>query len=263
MLTAFKPTTLLRALLMVSLLGLGNASLAGDDVAELTARLNDGASSVSARVRAALRLGTFQQASARRALERALRDHDAQVRGAAAAALGRIGDERSLAALRPLLADSSSTVRRQASTSVTQLEQGKAVRSVHVALGVAQPRSRSGRSLGPVIERAAQRALRDVPGVELTSKDAGSVQLLLEGQLVRLEGKAGNGYYAVSAKVDFVITSMPQRLIRGRMSGAATVHGEATAGRDRKALRELHRDAVAAATQSALTQARAALRADD
>jgi hypothetical protein len=251
---------LLAALLAISLLGVGDASLAADGVAELSARLGRG--TVSTRVQAALGLARFTEPNARRALERALGDSNAQVRGAAAAALGKVGNKGSLERLRPLLKDPSPAVQRQVRAALARLESRAVPKAVHVALGVAKPRDADDSSLGPVIERAAQRALRGLPGVELTSKDNGVVELLLEGQLVRLEGKSGDGYYAVSAKVDFVITKMPQRLLRGRMSGAATVHGEAKAVRDRKALRELHVDAVVAATASALTQAQLAIESE-
>ncbi len=209
------------------------------------------------RVSAALGLAKHKHASTRRALEAALKDPIPKVRAAAAAALQRLGDRRAVVKLEPLLQDDNEAVRRQAKSAIDSLERSADADSV--AVGVGDVRNRDGkrsRAFGPIIKRAAEQTLSSLPGVRVHR--AASSELLLEGQLVRLEGRSRADAYAVSATVEFVITEMPNRLIKGRVSGAATVMGERRAAKNRKLRSELQREAVAAATQSALSDAQRA-----
>ncbi len=212
------------------------------------------------RVRAALGLGRHKQVSVRLALEAALKDPVPKVRAAAAAALQRHGDPSAVPKLEPLLRDASEAVRRQAKSAIESLERAAVVDAV--AVGVGDVRDRNGvrsRAFGPVIKRTATRTLSSLPGVIVDGSPA-STELMLEGQLVRLEGRSRSDAYAVSATVEFVITEMPNRLLKGRVSGVATVMGERQAAKNKRMRRELQLEAVTAATESALSDAERAFR---
>jgi len=75
------------------------------------------------RVQAAFALGNTHDATARRPLERALRDDNPAVRAAAATGLGRLGRADALPALRSARADRSAAVRMQVERSIRTLSQ--------------------------------------------------------------------------------------------------------------------------------------------
>jgi hypothetical protein len=78
------------------------------------------------RVQAAFALGNTHDASARRPLERALRDDNPAVRAAAATGLGRLGRSAALTALRRARSDRSAAVRMQVERSIRTLSQPSA-----------------------------------------------------------------------------------------------------------------------------------------
>lgn len=220
------------------------------------------AGQVRARVAAALQLGKHKQESTRAALEAALGDPIAQVRAAAAAALQRLADRRAVPKLVPLLEDESPAVRRQAASAIEALKAAPAPELVDVEVGaVRRAPGIDDAALTPLIVATAKDTLRRLPGVRVSRDQA--PRLLLEGQLLRLEGKAEKNAYTVSARVEFVITKMPNRLIHGRVAGAATAYGDVDVRERPGALRELRRQAVRAATQSALADASLAFRPQD
>lgn len=217
---------------------------------------------VGVRVAAALRLGSHRHPATRLALEAALSDPVAKVRAAAAAALQRLGDRSSLPHLLPLLEDESPAVRRQVQVAVAALKAEPETEHVDVEVGrVRRVRGVGDAALSPLIVATAKSTLRRLPGVRVTVREAPG--LLLEGQLLSLDGQARKHAYTVSARVEFVITRMPHRLIHGRASGAATAYGEVDAHKRPESLRRLEREAVQAATQSALADASAAFRPAD
>jgi hypothetical protein len=83
--------------------------------------------------------------------------------------------------------------------------------------------------------------------------------VLLEARISRLNERRNGGGLEVSAKVDFVLSKMPGREIKGRLTGAATVRGDGKA--KAREIEQLRMEAVEAATDSALDNVERALRA--
>jgi HEAT repeat protein len=254
--------SLFRVALMSLMLAICGAPTQAGDSQQVLARQLREAPQASVRVSAALRLGKYTTRSSRQALELALVDREAGVRAAAAASLQRIGDQRALAALEPLLEDESAAVRRQARSAIESLRRSHPSDQVTVALGDMHNSSKvRSKVFGPIIGAMARKTLERQPGVRVGAAASDPApELLLEGQLLRLETHFDTEGLRVSAAVEFVITKLPDRLLRGRVSGAATVHAERAQSGAAAQLRQLRREAVEGAARSALSQARAAWR---
>lgn len=216
------------------------------------------------RMQAALELGKQRVLSARSPLERALSDDSAAVRAAAAAALKSLGDKRALPALRRASTDRSEAVRNQVASAIDALD-GLVDAAFLVDLGdVENDGSAREKGLLEHLRKVTRRRLSRVPGVEFKGgqKNAKALpELLLDAKLSRVRVKRSSSALAVSAKVDFVVSRMPGREIKGRLTGNATVHGDPKTDRSARDLRQLRLEAIEAATDSALQNASRALRA--
>lgn len=217
------------------------------------------------RVQAALELGKRKSTGARLALERALGDESSAVRAASAAALKSLGDPRALPSLRAAGNDRSEAVRNQVAAAVQALSVADSV-SYIVGFGqVDGDRTVKGPAVGQTLERVARRRLSRLRGVHLkagTERAAPSApELMLDARVTRLDERRSGPTLEVSAKVDFVLSRMPGREIKGRLSGRATVHGDANAKNRARELQELQMQAVEAAADSALDNVERALRA--
>ena len=120
--------------------------------------------------------------------------------------------------------------------------------------------------LNQTVRRTAYMNLRNLPGVMMRTEtsappDEALPVLVFDGTVERVsEAKKGN-LLAVTARVEFLILRMPGRVIKGRIAGAATVHAEHSALKRSSELQQLRREAVEAATESALSNAASALQA--
>lgn len=233
----------------------------GGDATRLEERLR-AATDFRVRMQAALELGKRRASSSRSALEAALRsDQSSAVRAAAAAALEHLGDPRALDALRRARDDGSDAVRNQVASAIRSLESNTSATYI-VTLGTVQSDStvRAG-SVGKSLNRLARRRLSRLPGVKIESENAAgtSPNVLLEARISRLAERRDGGSLEVSAKVDFVLSKMPGREIKGRLTGAATVRGDAKA--KSREIEQLQVEAVEAAADSALDNVERALRA--
>lgn len=254
---------------LAALLGalfIASAGYGQDGVTELKRQLQE-ETDWRMRVQAALRLGKMQHPAARPALERALSDGSPSVRASVAAALQVHGDKRALPALRKLLTDESELVRRQATTAVRALEGPANGPSWLVEVGKVRVNERvSARALDTHVKRVARHNLSNVQGVVMNGPGAEGAapeipKLVFEGTLHELKERRQGSVFAVSAEVEFVITKMPEHLIKGRISGGATVHGEPWAPTKKEEIGRLRKEAVEAATESALRNAERAIRA--
>jgi hypothetical protein len=256
-----------RRLLLVASLGLGAglcASPSGpatvwaeDDVAHLERQLIS-ADDFKLRVHAALELGRQRSRGSRIALERALKDQSAAVRAASAAALKTLADPRSREALVAAQNDSSDAVQNQVAAAIRALDAAASVAYV-VGLGEVEGDSTAA---GKSLQKVARRRLSRLPSVKVKGDaDPTSTlpELLLDARISRLKEKRSNSGVEISAKVDFVLSRMPGREIKGRLTGAATVRGSVHA-RPRE-LEQLKMEAVEAATDSALDNVERVLRA--
>jgi hypothetical protein len=184
-----------------------------------------------------------------------------------AAALQVYADPRSLPCLRERLTDESALVRRQVTTAIRSLETPARRPAFLVEVGEVRVSERVGtRTLDAHVKRVAHHNLGNLPGVVIKgAQPQGSTEqlpiLLFDGTLHALRERREGQVFAVSAEVEFVITKLPERLIKGRISGGATVHGEASAPTRKDELERLRKEAVEAATESALRNAERAIRA--
>lgn len=114
--------TQVAVLIPLLLFGAGRVEASTHDRA---ARVLEHSGSFRARVQAAFALGAIEEpgteSARQRLLVKALRDRHPAVRAAAASSLARIGDTRSLAALRRLNADSNRAVRSQSAEAVRKI----------------------------------------------------------------------------------------------------------------------------------------------
>jgi len=109
------------ALLTAAIVALASSTLAQSDHATVIRVLRDG-QDFRARVRAALALGSSNDASVTPHLVDALSDSSPAVRAAAATALGRLGDRSALPALRRASRDRASIVRTEAERAIARIE---------------------------------------------------------------------------------------------------------------------------------------------
>jgi hypothetical protein len=116
-----------------------------------------------------------------------------------------------------------------------------------------------------MLERVARRRLSRLPGVHVKADaepaPAAAPEVLLDARISRLRERQSGPTLEVSANVDFVVSRMPGREIKGRLSGKATVHGDANAKNRARELQQLQIQAVEAAADSALDNVERALRA--
>lgn len=239
---------------------------------ELSVRLKS--SDFRVRVQAALLLGKTSDRGALDALIQSLRDESAAVRAASAAALGTLGDPAALAALHARENDDNAAVRRQVSTTIAKLERTQKEQVAErkkarllVKLDGMKNRVKGG---APEAVGAAAQASRDVlrriPGVALLhpSEDpeaAGKAHdrpvLVVQGSIKDLSAENSGKEYVATANVEFVMQSLPEYAIVGKLSGHASVTGDAAA--DGLARSRVQDAAVGAAVDSALARSKDAL----
>ncbi|HSC85802.1 MAG TPA: HEAT repeat domain-containing protein [Polyangiaceae bacterium] len=228
------------------------------------------------RVQAALLLGKTADGAALPVLLNGLRDESAAVRAASAAALATLSDPAALDALRARRGDDNAAVRRQIESTIGALEKQQKAEGIErakatllVKLDGVKNRSSSGapEALGAAAQ-ATRAAFRKIPGVALLhpSEDPAAAAKTLHrpvivviGSLRDLSSENGSDGFVVSAKVEFVMQSMPEYNIVGKLSGRASVSGDSSSSQDVSARVRVQEAAVGAAVDSALSKSHEAI----
>ncbi len=228
------------------------------------------------RVQAALLLGKTGDAAALKALLGSLNDESAAVRAASAAALSTYGDPAALVALRAKKGDENPAVRRQVESTIAALESQKKLEgaerqkaTVLVKLDGVKNRMPGGapETLG-VAAQASRAALRKIPGIALLHPSEDPEQaaathhrpvIVVMGSIHDLSSEKTGEEFIVSVKIDFVVQSMPEYNIVGKLSGRASVAGDLLSTRDAVGRAKVQDAAVGAAVDSALGHSREAL----
>jgi hypothetical protein len=224
------------------------------------------------RVKAALELGKLGGARARAALERALRDANPAVRAAAAAGLKVLGDPASIAALERHAADESAPVSAQVRAALVALrrkaEQAKdakvVVRLGDISAGEAKP------AAAPVLRDLAaesRKRLGTLPGVVVVSDSDAETKksrvpvVMVTGRLKSEAEARDESGVTYSAKVEYVVHTLPSKAIVGLVSGSASARASALEAKSAQRMAQFRREVLAAAVDSALRRAPAALEA--
>jgi hypothetical protein len=234
----------------------------GQDVAQLRKDVLS-ASDFRVRVSSALALGKKKDGGSVSTLGQALKDDNAAVRAAAAAALSQIGDLSALPLLeRARATEKDATVKASIEKAITAL---KPKTKYIVTFGKLENKSGNPKVSSHFLS-AVKAEVGRIPGVEVASSATEAAQkakeksvptIGLDGRLVTLAKSSAGGDVAFAAKVEFVI--------RKDQSLKATVKGDAKALANSKSVKgdadlaSLQADAVTAAIQSALKGAPTAL----
>jgi len=225
------------------------------------------------RAQAALSLARFSPAESRvvKALIRALKDKYPIVRASAASALGKIGNEEAVAALKKTTKDPDETVRvavRQAidrlSSNIAQKPSSEqpSLKGARFAVFIEEPHSNKDveQALLAEVHGRIRQDVEAIPGVVIGEKKSDVEAALKRPKII--------GYYlrntvikllikpegAVRAEVSVIVMSYPEQAMRMILSGAATVSGAGTG-------REAQLTALNSAFQSALRRLGPALSA--
>jgi hypothetical protein len=220
------------------------------------------------RVGAALLLGKTKPPEARALLEGALGDAHPAVRTAAAAALVALGDPLAIPALeRRLGAESSPSAKAQMTASVEALRkvaQGPWQNARYVVqIGVMKNRTAvRGDQASDVLRTATAARARSIPGAVVTD---GRDQILLEqararhvpileldGSLQRLVQGQNRLQVTFDAQVEYSVRRVPEQMLRGTLSGAATSVGSTSALANPSLVAQLQNEAIDGAVESAL-----------
>jgi hypothetical protein len=254
----------------LAFLGGERASPAAPPQQGVTAAQQDiaGADDFRVRVGAALVLGKARPPGARALLERALGDAHPAVRTAAAAALAALGDPAAVPALeRRAAGEGSPSAKAQMTASVEALKRAAqgpwpGARYV-VQLGVMKNRtSVRGEQATDVLRTATAARARFIPGAVVTDgrdpallaqASARHVPILqLDGSLQRLAQVQRNTQVTFDAQVEYSVRRIPEQMLRGTLSGAATSVGSVTALGDPSLVAQLQNQAIDGAVESAL-----------
>jgi hypothetical protein len=220
------------------------------------------------RVSAALTLGRTRPPGARAALEHALGDPHPAVRIAVAAALGALGDPGAVPALQQRMStESSSSVRSQLQSAIAILSaagEGKWAGTRYVVT-IGDMRNHSGvrgDQATAVLRTATNTHAQSIPGALLADPNDPSVLtqaaarhvpiLLIDGSLQHLSQMQRNTEVSYRAQVDFSMRRVPEHMLRGMLSGAATSTGSVNSIHDPGIVRMLQDQAIDGAVESAL-----------
>ncbi len=261
---------------ILALLLLSTTSAFGaNDIARLAQQLNQG-DDFRMRVQAALNLGKTGDGQALEPLYRALDDKSVAVRVAAAAALKTLGDPAALDQLKRHEKDASPEVRRQVTAAITALraqQQHDRERRRGAKVLVKLGKVRNGTKVTSedaelTVKRASRDQLDQLPGVALlaASEDAEKVSqkhklpaVLLTGSIRELNAAKEGGEVVYSAKVEYVVQSLPEQAILAKVSGKAEARASEFETRDRVRRDALREEVLDAAVASAMKRAPRAL----
>jgi len=261
----------IRAALLSTTLLLAAAAGAKSPVAALADKLAKDADH-RARVEAAIELGKTYDERALDPLVRALDDSNASVRAAAAAALRTLGDARAVPSLKAHQRDPSAAVRAEVRVALRALDivDGAKPRLL-VKLGSL---SNGTRVKSAAVERQvlseSRKKLDELPGVDVLPGDGeGALRrlhddvpvVMVTTSIQRLAAARDGNSVVYSAKVEYILHSMPDEAIAARVSGSASATATNREAQDQSKSAELRRAVIEAAIRSALRRAPPALNA--
>lgn len=239
---------------------------------ELALRLKD-TSDFRVRVQAALQLGKAADERALEPLVAALDDPNESVRAAAAAALKHLGDARAIEPLKDRRLDRSKAVREQIRDSLVALGKVEASAPPKVLVQLGSMKNQTtvkGRAIEAQLATESRKKLGELPGVEVLADKADSKRtarekklplVLVSGQIQKLKASREGSEVVYSARVEYVLHTMPDQSIAAKVSGSAS--GTLTEAEAKNGTRaaELRHEVLVAAIASALRRAPSAIRA--
>jgi hypothetical protein len=241
--------------------------LAAPGLEELVSQLRDG-KDFRVRVQAALQLGKSMSPQALAPLVTALDDDNASVRAAAVAALESLGDVRAIAPLKEHRLDRSEAVRKQIKSSLGELE-AQALDApkpkVLVKLGIMKNGSGvKSKRIESDLAQASRKKLSELPGVRvLVEGDDGAGKktpvVMVTGSVEQLKASREGSAIVYSAKVEYVLHTMPDQSIAAKVSGSASAQASEQEANDQTRSAQLRKEVLEAAIASALRRAPPAL----
>jgi hypothetical protein len=234
---------------------------------ELVGQLRDG-KDFRVRVQAALQLGKTMDPAALSPLVSALDDENASVRAASVAALETLGDQRAIAPLREHRLDRSEAVRKQIKASLSELEaqaQNTPRPKVLVKLGIMKNGSGvKSKRIESDLAVASRQKLNELPGVKvLVEGDDGAGRhtpvVMVTGNVEQLRAAREGSAIVYTAKVEYVLHTMPDQSIAAKVSGSASAQASEQEANDQTRSAQLRKDVLEAAIASALRRAPPAL----
>jgi HEAT repeat protein len=222
------------------------------------------------RVQAALQLGKSMSPQAFAPLVAALDDDNASVRAAAVAALESLGDLRAIAPLQEHRLDRSELVRRQIRSSLGELQaqaQGQQAPQPKVLVKLGMMKNISGvrsKRIESDLASASRRKLSELPGVKvLVEGDDGSGKkapvVMVTGSVDQLKAAREGRAIVYSAKVEYLLHSMPEQAIAAKVSGSASAQASEQEARNQDQSAKLRSEVLEAAVASALGRSPPAL----
>jgi hypothetical protein len=222
------------------------------------------------RVGAALVLGKARPPGARELLEKALGDANPAVRTAVAAALSALGDPAAIGALdRAMAAESSPSAKAQMRSSIAALRRTALATSPWqnarflVQIGTMKNRSGvRGEQAATVLRTATLARVKAITGAVVADGSDASLLaqangrhvpvLVLDGLLQHLTQERRDAEVAFDAEVEFIVRRLPEQMLRGSLSGAATSVGSLTALSNPVFVMDMQNQAIAGAVESAM-----------
>lgn len=254
-----------RSLIAGLLLTLATPAWAKPGLDELIGQLQ-GSKDFRVRVHAALQLGKTMDPAAFAPLVAGLDDENASVRAAAVAALQSLGDMRAIVPLREHRLDRSDAVRKQIKSSLAELEaQGLPKPKLLVKIGIM--RNGSGvksKRIESDLAQASRQKLGELPGVKvLVEGDDGAGRktpiVMVTGSVEQLAASREGSAIVYTAKVEYVVHTMPEQSIAAKVSGSASAQASEQEANDQIKSAQLRKDVLEAAIASALRRAPPAL----
>jgi hypothetical protein len=242
-------------------------ALARPGLDELVGQLKD-SKDFRVRVQAALQLGKSVDPSALSPLVAALDDDNASVRAAAVAALETLGDQRAILPLREHRLDRSDSVRKQIKSTLGELEtkaQNVARPKLLIKLGMMKNGSGvKSKRIESDMAFASRQKLNELPGVKVLGEgDDGAGRqtpvVMVTGSVEQLRAAREGSAIVYTAKVEYVLHTMPDQSIAAKVSGSASAHASEQEAGDQARSAQLRKDVLEAAIASALRRAPPAL----
>ena len=234
---------------------------------ELIGQLKEG-KDFRVRVQAALQLGKTMDPAALTPLVGALDDDNASVRAAAVAALESLGDMRAIPPLKEHRLDRSEAVRKQIKSSLAELEaQGLDAPKPKVLVKLGIMKNGSGvksKRIESDLAFASRQKLGELPGVKvLVEGDDGAGRktpvVMVTGSVEQLKASREGSAIIYTAKVEYVLHTMPEQSIAAKVSGSASAQASEQDANDQVKSAQLRKDVLEAAIASALRRAPPAL----
>jgi hypothetical protein len=256
-----------RAALASLLLSFAAPVLAQPALDDLIGQLRE-AKDFRVRVQAALQLGKSINPAAFAPLVAALDDENASVRAAAVAALESLGDQRAIAPLKEHRLDRSAPVRQQIKASLAELEaQGLQAPKPKVLVKLGTMKNGSGvksKRIETDLAQASRQKLGELPGVKVLGEgDDGAGRktpiVMVTGSVETLKASREGSAIVYTAKVEYVLHTMPDQSIAAKVSGSASAQASEQEANDQVKSAQLRKDVLEAAIASALRRAPPAL----